>query len=231
MFEKGIDKVERAFYNNDKISKEIINNKNTRKVDRMGKYVDFYCGNNNRELKRMVDSILAARFNWISQKDYDEFYSLASLVVWNCEKKSDEDISSEAFRSYLFGCILNRIKSRLTYMNRDRRVMKDYEGNIIYDISIDTPIDNSGDDTLSDILIGSFDVETRLLREDESQYSPGMRAYLSRLSAIQKKVLGLITAGFSPDRIKEDLHISEKEYEDCKTAIHSYRNVSVLLQS
>ena len=101
----------------------------------MGKYIDFYCGNNNRELKKIVDSILNHHFRWIAQKDYDDFYSIAAQVVWECERRFDE--KSESFHNFLSVCIHNRIKSQLTYMNRDKRVFKDEEGNPLYELSID----------------------------------------------------------------------------------------------
>lgn len=202
----------------------------TGRVSQMGEYVDFYCGNNNKELKRIVNPILIGRFGWVSQKDYDDFYSLAALVVWECEKKfNKEDQGSEEFKRYLSKCILNRIKSRITYMHRNRRVMKDNEGNPVYEISIDTPFEGSDGSTLGDMLVGDFDIEREVLGGKEPQYSTRMRTYLNRLSSLQKRVLELITEGFLPDEIKTELHITGREYADCCEAIHSYRNVSALL--
>ncbi len=55
-----------------------------------------------------------------------------------------------------------------------------------------------------------------------------MLLYLSRLSGLQKEVLMLNIAGYLPGEIREELHISGKQYANCYAAIHSYRNVSVL---
>ena len=52
--------------------------------------------------------------------------------------------------------------------------------------------------------------------------------YLGRLSDLQKEVLRLISIGFMPNEILEELHINSKMYEDCYNAIHSYRNISLL---
>ena len=55
-----------------------------------------------------------------------------------------------------------------------------------------------------------------------------MNLYLNRLSKIQKEVLRLRADGYSPKEIQRELHISEKKYTDCKSAISAYRNVSIL---
>jgi hypothetical protein len=56
-----------------------------------------------------------------------------------------------------------------------------------------------------------------------------MARYLGRLSNLQKEVLRLISIGFTPCEIIEDLHINKQMYQDCYNAIHSYRNVEILL--
>ena len=56
-----------------------------------------------------------------------------------------------------------------------------------------------------------------------------MQKYLRRLSVLQREVLKLISIGFEPNEILTELHINRKQYEDCYNAIHSYRNVSILM--
>lgn len=72
-------------------------------------------------------------------------------------------------------------------------------------------------------------MEKELLDEKEDEYSERMLLYLSKLSGVQREILRFIIAGYTPIEIQEALHISEKEYSDCNLAIHSYRNISVLL--
>lgn len=195
----------------------------------MGKYVNFYCGNNNKELEKIVDQIIIKRFGWLPQKDYDDFYSIAAQVVWDCEKVFDsQKVKSEEFKSFLSSCLYNKIKSQLTYMHRDKRVLKDDEGNPIYEICIDAPLDDDENGTLGDLLSGGFDMEREVLGEDE-EYSAKTLQYLGKLSKLQREVLQLIIVGYSPNEIREELHITKKQYTDCNAAIHSYRNVSVLL--
>ena len=53
----------------------------------MGKYVTCYCGNNNQALISLVDRLIEKNFGWLPQMYYDDFYSIASKVVWDCERQ------------------------------------------------------------------------------------------------------------------------------------------------
>ena len=68
-----------------------------------------------------------------------------------------------------------------------------------------------------------------LFEKNEEAYSNKMQNYLDRLSTLQQEVLRLISIGFSPCEIIEELHINKKMYNDCYNAIHSYRNTVVLM--
>ena len=78
------------------------------------------------------------------------------------------------------------------------------------------------------MIADEFTIEKEIFERNEEGYSKRMLLYLNRLSALQKEVLRLDIAGYLPNEIKEELHINEKQYVDCRAAIHSYRNVSVL---
>lgn len=200
-----------------------------RQVLNMGKYVDFYCNDNNRKLKKIIDPILTQEFRWIAQKDYDDFYSLGALVVWDCEKKfENRQIGDRQFRSFLSSCLRKKIKSRLTYMNREKRVFKDDDGNPVYEVSIDALIGDGDKETLGDLIPGRFYPDQLCCWDGEEVYSDKMLRYLGRLSMQQKQVLKLIVAGFVPDEIMERLHIERRQYAECRAAIRAYRNVSVL---
>ena len=126
----------------------------------MGQYVDFYCENENKELKKIVNPILTRRFAWIPQKDYDDFYSIASMVIWDCEQKFDgKKIKTKKFKSFVSACIHNKIKTHITYMNRDKRMIKDEDGNPLHNSSLDAPIDDENNSTLGDCLAADYDIE------------------------------------------------------------------------
>lgn len=196
----------------------------------MGQYVDFYCGNENKELKRIVNTILRKSFPWIPQKDYDDFYSIAALVVWDCENKFDkEKVKTEKFNSFVIACINNKIKTHITFMNRCKRSVKDEDGNLLQDYSLDASLNDEDNSTLGDIIADGFLIEKDFFEEREDTYSKEMNEYLGRLSDLQREVLRLISIGYMPSEILEELHINQKLYNDCYNAIHSYKNISILM--
>ena len=109
----------------------------------------------------------------------------------------------------------------MTERNREKRRADRYA------ISIDTPV-NDGESTIGDLIPDGCNVEKEIFEEKEEGYSRRMMLYLSKLSNLQREVLRLDADGYRPHEIKEKLHMTEKQYTDCCTAIHSYRNVSVL---
>ena len=56
-----------------------------------------------------------------------------------------------------------------------------------------------------------------------------MCMYLGRLSDLQKEGIRLISIGFMPSEILEELSINQKMYKNYYQAIHSNRNISVLI--
>lgn len=183
----------------------------------MKSWVDFYCNDNNKELKKLVNKILISNFGWVSPSEYDDFYSLAAQVVWNCEQRFSDD-KNTSFNTYLTSCLIRKIKTRITYMNRDKRKHKDVKGNLIADISYEELID---DGVMPDALV--------IYEEDKTEeYSDKMVNYLKRLSKLQKQVLFAMSEGYSNEEIKRGLNISSKELTDVCTALRSYRNASLL---
>ncbi|MDE6025011.1 MAG: hypothetical protein K2G45_06100 [Lachnospiraceae bacterium] len=177
-----------------------------------------YYSNNAKKLHKMVDKILL-KFGGFSDKDIDDFYSLANEVFVDVMRRYD---GSQPFDGFLYSCLLNKIKTEITRRNREKRKADRMS------ISIDTPVGDDENCTIGDLIVDDFTIEKELFERNEEGYSKKMLLYLSRLSNLQKEVLKLNIAGYVPDEIREELHISEKQYEDCFSAIHSYRNVSVL---
>lgn len=177
-----------------------------------------YYSNNAKKLHKIVDKILL-KFGGLSDKDLDDFYSLANEVFVDVMRRYD---GSGYFDGFLYSCLLNKIKTEITRRNREKRKADRMS------ISIDTPIGDDENSTIGDMIEDKFTIEKQLFEENEEGYSKRMLLYLDRLSNLQKQVLKLNTAGYLPNEIREELHISEKEYADCYAAIHSYRNVSVL---
>lgn len=184
----------------------------------MEQILNEYYKDNARKLRRTVDRILL-NFGGLSDKDTDDFYSLANEVFADTIKRHDK---SQPFDVFLYSCLSNRIKTEMTNRNREKRRADRLS------ISIDMPINEDGDTTVGDMIVDDFSVEREALDGKEEEYSKRMVMYLGKLSKLQKQVLELNAAGYLPGEIREELHITEKQYADCYAAIHSYRNISVL---
>lgn len=177
-----------------------------------------YYQDNAKKLYRMVDKILL-KFGGLSDKDLDDFYSLANEVFAEVMNRYD---NSQPFEAFLYSCLSRKIKTEMTRRNREKRKADRIS------VSLDAPISEEEEATIGDTIADSFNMEEELLREGEAGYSSKTLQYLERLSDLQKEVLRLCVNGYLPNEIREELHISPKQYADCCAAIHSYRNVSLL---
>lgn len=183
--------------------------------------LNIYYADNAKKLYDIVDKILL-EFGGISNKDVDYFYVIASDVFADICLKDSYESSKGDFHAYIYSCLYNKIKTEITKRNREKRKADRMS------ISIYTPVGDDESATLGDMITDDFTIEKEIFDKNEEGYSKRTLRYLSRLSNLQKEVLRLNTAGYLPNEIKEELHISEKQYADCYAAIHSYRNVSVL---
>jgi len=184
----------------------------------MEQILNTYYADNAKKLHNVVDKILL-KFGGLSDKDMDDFYSLANEVFVDVLKRYD---NNQSFDGFLYSCLINKIKTEMTRRNRYKRKADRMC------VSIDTPIRDDENSRISDIIADKFDLEIEIFEESENAYSHKMLLYLSRLSVIQKEILRLTIAGYLPGEIREELHMTEKQYCDNYAAIHSYRNVSLL---
>lgn len=185
--------------------------------ENMEPIVTSYFQNNAKKLNNMVDKILY-KLHFVDI-DKNDFYSLANEVFMYTVRDYEP---SKSFDGFLYSCLYKKFCSEMTRRRREKRKADRMS------ISIDTPVGEDKSLTLGDTIADGFDVEKKVLEDDEEEYSSKMLLYLSKLSNLQKEVLKLNIAGYLPNEIREELHINEKEYADCYAAIHSYRNVSVL---
>ena len=180
--------------------------------------VDLYFKNDGKVLYSLIDKVL---FKLKFDVEKSDFYSLGSEIFLDALCRYDE---TQDFNGFLYSCLINKFKTEMTRRNRQKRQCDNNS------ISIDTPIgDEDGNFTIGDTIASKYTIEKEFFEEREESYSKEMCRYLSRLSDLQKEVLRLISIGFMPSEILEELHINQKMYEDCYQAIHSYRNISVLI--
>ena len=97
---------------------------------------------------------------------------------------------------------------------------------IIAEVYLDAPI-GEGDLTLGDKLAGDFDIDREVFIKNEMENSK-IEKYLNRLSNRQRKIVELLAASYRANEIQKILHITQREYADAMTGIHSYRNISIL---
>ena len=183
----------------------------------MEKIILSYYENNAKKMRTMIDKILfRLKFN----VDNEDFYSLGNEVFLDVLNRYD---GKQDFDGFLYSCLVRRFKTEMTRRNRYKRQADRMA------ISIDSPVGEDENMTLSDIIADKDTIEKIFFEENEDTYSAEMQRYLSRLSILQREVLRLISIGFNPNEILKELHINKKQYEDCYQAIHSYRNISVLI--
>lgn len=178
-----------------------------------------YYRNDGRKICQMVNKLLfKLKFHDV---DVTDFYSLANEVIAKAIKNYDY---KQDFDGYIYRCLENKFKTEMTRRNRYKRQADKMA------LSLEEKIGNSEDGiTVGDILADKKTIEGEFFEERQDTYSEKMSNYLGRLSYLQKEVLRLISIGFMPSEILEELHINQKMYEDCYNAIHSYRNTSILM--
>ena len=183
----------------------------------MEKIILSYYEDNAKKMRTMIDKILfRLKFN----VDNEDFYSLGNEVFLDVLNRYD---GKQDFDGFLYSCLVRKFKTEMTRRNRYKRQADRMA------ISIDSPVGEDENMTLSDIIADKDTIEKIFFEENEDTYSAEMQRYLIRLSILQSEVLRLISIGFNPNEILTELHINKKQYDDCYNAIHSYRNISILL--
>lgn len=195
--------------------------------------------NDSKEMKKICNKYIK-RFGGISNMDYDDFYSQVGWDISVASKNYKQD-SEKTFMEFIYGVIKLAVCKQMSYRNRGKRQLIvekeiiDENGDIITikeyvpTVSLDAPVGEDGGMTVGEMLAHKTTTEGDFFNKKETVYSEKMDKYLSKLSSLQKEVLKLISMGFMPSEILEELHINQKMYEDCYNAIHSYRNIKVLM--
>ena len=198
-----------------------------------------YCKNDMKKLKSICNFVWGKK--GIPNCYHDDLYDDAinvlseSVITFNPNGKSQ-------FKTYLTNNIRKsykqwyrdnflRAKRNNLELDENRKIKRDEKENpiIIHNVSFDVPINDEEEITLQDVIKGKNTVESEIFGEKEIGYSKKMERYLSRLSNPQKEVLRLISIGFTVNEILNELNITKKQYDDCYNAIHSYRNMQILL--
>ena len=81
---------------------------------------------------------------------------------------------------------------------------------------------------LGQIIPSNFDVYDECFGEDLSDIR--INTYLSKLSTLQQISVKRLSEGYCSNEIKEQLHISNEEYNENLSFIQAYENVKLLMQ-
>lgn len=179
--------------------------------------INSFYADNAKKLHNMVDKILF-KLKFVDV-DNEDFYSLANEIFVDVLKRYD---GKQDFNGFLYSCLINKFKTEMTRRNRQKRQADKMS------LSWETLLDEEGGMTIGNTVVDDVTIESEIFEQKEDGYSEKMRKYLDRLSELQREVLRLISIGFMPNEIVEELHINKKIYEDCYNAIHSCRNISIL---
>ena len=181
-----------------------------------------YCENDMRLLKRISKSIFL-RFNEpLTEADYDDFYSIANMTLWQACQTYDSNMGI-SFEIFLRTCLKKKFATEIRDRHRGKRVINQFTS------SLDATNDNEEECSLLDFIPSDFDTfEEVLERQDKEQYTVKAQEYISKLSNQQVNILNLLMDGYKPIEIREILGISTKEYTDNLQIMRAFENVKIL---
>lgn len=184
------------------------------------KILDGYYKDNAQKLRAIVDKLLRD-FGGISQKDYDDFYSLANAVFAGALKQYD---AARDFDGFLYSCLSNRIKTEITRRNRIKRRAD------MTAISIDTPIGGESGETIGDTLQSEFDITKEIDRETGLFRDDKVVRYLDRIPVRTRQILEMKMESIPASDIKKILKLSDKDYERSYRQARFFDYMSILFQ-
>jgi len=182
-------------------------------------YINAYYADNARKLHKVVDKILF-KFGGLSNKDRDDFYSLANEVFVQAMKRYDP---TQSFDGFLYSCLSNKIMTEITRRNREKRRADRLS------ISIDSVNQEEEECSLLDFIASDFDTfEEAAKTQENGQYQDKVQLYISKLSNLQVTILNLLIDGYKPNEVRGLLEISQREYAENMQTMRSYENIKIL---
>ncbi len=181
-----------------------------------------YCENDMQLLKKISRSIFM-RFNEpLTKADYDDFYSVANMTLWQAYNSYNTD-TGISFDIFLQSCLQKKFKTELTHRHRQKRILNQFA------VSLDAMNENEEECSLLDFIPSDFDTfEEVAKRQENGQYQDKVRMYISKLSTQQVNILNLLIDGYKPNEIQRILEISPKDYVDNLQIMRNYENVKIL---
>ncbi len=181
-----------------------------------------YCENEMRLLKKISKSIFL-RFNEpLTKADYDDFFSIANMTLWQAYNSYDPDMGID-FDVFLRVCLKKKFSTEIRNRHRTKRIVNQMS------ISLDSTNEKGEECSLLDFIPSDFDTFEEVMKEQENQpYQNKVQQYLSRLSIQQVNILNLLIDGYKPNEIRQILELSSSEYADNIQIMKSYENIRIL---
>ena len=180
--------------------------------------LEWYCDNEMYRLKKICYPMLI-KIGGISEKDYDDFYSIALSVLSDTALRFDSEKEID-FDSFLASNIKRKFKTEIRDRNREKRIPAkqiDSFSNLVTEDGLE----------LSELIASDFDTYEEAFGDDFK--GTKIERYLDKLSVIQRKIVSLLSEGYKSNEIKELLHMSSKDYAQNLEAIQAYENVRELM--
>lgn len=176
-----------------------------------------YCKNNMQLLKKISRSIFLKLGETLSESDYDDFYSIANMTLWECYNSYNSCMNA-SFNTFLCNCIRNKFKTEVRDRHRAKRVINQFT----------TSLDDSDDDGNDIYNLIPSDFDTFEEATNNNQFQDKAQQYISKLSSQQVNILNLLMDGYEPKDIRQILEISSKEYAENMKIMRSFENVKIL---
>lgn len=205
----------------------------------MKQILNAYYADNARKLHALVNQIFHKKYGGITERDMDEFYSVANEVFADIVTNNRYDSSKGDFDGFLYGALSLAIVDEFKKQNRDKRankieVLDEYGRRTrisVSDISIDTPIGEDENFTLKDVLPSDFNMERALAGNRLGFQDEKVERYLSNLPVIQRRIVEMKMEERLVPEIKEKLGLSDKQYKRHCQELKSFANISLLFRS
>lgn len=180
--------------------------------------LEEYCANEMKKLKQICYPLLI-KIGGISEKDYDDFYSIALDALADSVLRYDETKKCQ-FNTFLIGNIRRKFNTEIRDRNRAKRIpAKKLEStsNLVTEDGVE----------LGETIPSKFDTY-----ETACEYlfeGTKIERYLDKLSYTQRKIVSLLSDGYKAKEIRELLHMNSRQYSNNLAAIQAYENIRELM--
>ena len=194
--------------------------------------IDEYCCDDMKKLKKLCNPIIM-KIGGISEKDYDDIYSLAQFVLYKSVKNYDKNNANGAsFKTFLYNILSRRICA--TYL-RDRnrqcrsntKIGKNGEVIFIPDVSLDAQAEETND--IKEKIASDYNIEEE--SEFDFDTDENIEKFMSSLSNIQRKILEMKMKEVPTEEIKSELGLSDVKYNKEMKSIKLNENVSLFTKN